>query len=309
MTTSVEIRHRTMESALRGKEPGASPPPPEYRPGDCELADFAGLGHTPSSSSSESLPQYESVAKPEASTSCAAGFEATLAFQVDSLGHPCLALPFPPRPDPIPVYSVLPTGELGPLAYQSLRETRRSGDCVLLRAGDAGDGPVSSTAYRFGPNRPPKISLLGDVACDETLEVRGTGCHTRAQDIRTPFGAFQWRYASRAERKAVGASSLLVLNRITTVAVAGGKHEESRRPVARLVRNEALRTEGTGSSTAGNGGRLLMDLRAWTDTKRESRQMEVFVIASCIAMLKKEVDRRRLHQFIIIAGAASGGGP
>ena len=49
-----------------------------------------------------------------------------------------------------------------------------------------------------------------------------------------------------------------------------------------------------------------MDLRAWTDSKGEVQQMQVFVIASCITMLKKEVDRRRMHQVMAMASASSG---
>jgi hypothetical protein len=34
---------------------------------------------------------------------------------------------------------------------------------------------------------------------------------------------------------------------------------------------------------------------------------EVVVVATCLVMLKKEIDRLRMVQFMVIAGAASGG--
>ncbi|PNY26987.1 Sterol uptake control protein 2 [Tolypocladium capitatum] len=291
--------------------------PPEYDDADAEYVELGGLAPS-ANTSAESLPQYGAIvtgpealsSSPSSSSAAAAtaGLRATHIFQIKTHGHPLIALPVPPKPLPIRVYSVLSTGEVGPLAYESLRETCRSGNCVLVRAGDnSAASALCSTTYRFGPYRPPKVQLMGEVACEEDFEVVSKGCHTRAQNIRTRLGTFQWRYAGRAERKAIGANSLVVLDVITTVALAGGKQEERRRRVAQLVRNEKFRTEGTRCSTAGNGGRLMMDLMDWADTKGEVKQMEVFVIASCITMLKKEVDRRRMQQMVVIAAGASGG--
>ncbi|KND94294.1 hypothetical protein TOPH_01011 [Tolypocladium ophioglossoides CBS 100239] len=287
--TSAQTHVETISSLLLQPSSRRSSLPPEYADDDGEYVELSGLAPS-TNTSAESLPQYEAVAAgPEASSpssssaaAATAGLHATHVFQIETHGHPLIALPSPPKPLPIPVYSVLPTGETGPLAYESLRETRRSGNCVL-------------------------VQLMGEVACEEAFEVHSKGYHTRAQNIRTRFGTFQWRYASRAERKAIGADSLIVLDVITTVALAGGKQEERRRRVAQLVRNDEFRTEGTRGSTAGNGGRLMMDLRDWADTKGEVQQMEVFVVASCITMLKKEVDRRRMNQMIVIAAGVSGG--
>lgn len=38
--------------------------------------------------------------------------------------------------------------------------------------------------------------------------------------------------------------------------------------------------------------------------KREAEEMEVVAVATCLCMLKKEVDRRRLQQAICISAAA-----
>ena len=288
--------------------------PPPYHDGD----DNIGLGALSNASSTSSLPQYETVAPDHSS---AAGFRPTLSYQIENNGQPIIALPLPPRPYPTPIHAVTPTGEIADKVYESVRPARNSGNSILYHISASAETPVCATTYRFGPGRPPQIRLLGPAtpshgSSDEEFEVVGRGRTTRAVSVRTHLGTFQWRYANKAERKAAGADSLLVLERVTTVARTGssgssssssGKTEEQRRRVAQLVRSDEYRTAGTGRSTAGNGGRLMMDLREWAeaDGKGEARQMEVFAVASCIVMLKKEVDRRRLHQAIVIAGAVS----
>lgn len=136
------------------------------------------------------------------------------------------------------------------------------------------------------------------MAYEEEFEVVNKGFTTRAQVFRTHLGTFQWRYAGREERKAAGANNLMVLDRIIKVALEGGKQEEKRIPVARLVRNAEVRSKETKITTAGNGGRLMMNLMEWEGTKGDAEQVEVLVVASCLVMLKKEVDRRRMHQAI-----------
>lgn len=205
------------------------------------------------------------------------------------------------------MYSVTPSGEIGELAYESLRIKKNSGNSILVRAGGDSEAPICSTAYRFGPGRPPRLCLHGLRETEEEYEVLNKGCATRAQTIRTHLGTFEWRYANRQERKTEGANSLLILDLVSTISI-DGKEREHRQKVAQFVRNEEYRTVGSRGSTAGNGGRLMMDLRDWADTKGEEEQMEVLALATCIVMLKKEVDRRRMHQAIVLM-SASGGGP
>jgi hypothetical protein len=49
----------------------------------------------------------------------------------------------------------------------------------------------------------------------------------------------------------------------------------------------------------------MIDLREWADEKGANEQMEALAVASCLVMLKKEVDRRRLCQAMVLAGAGS----
>lgn len=318
---------QTQTFHIKGDLDAGAPSPPPYFHG--ETVELRSMASATSSLSSSSPPVYE-----EASSSAAGSgstgpsgttFKPTKSLQVENKGLPVIALPLPPRPYPIEVYAVGDSGILSSKAYQSVRPTRGSGSCILFR-GDpaAGAEPICTTIYRFGPGRPPKIRLLGPnsdidfsrlgedkgelAAGEEEFEVLSRGVTTRAVSIRTHLGTFLWRYAGKAERREFGADSLVVMDRVTTVALAGGKTEERYRRVAQLVRNKAFRTAGSGRSTAGNGGRLMMDLSEWdVDRKGEREQMEALILAGCICMLKKEMDRRRLHQSMIIAGGGGGG--
>ncbi|KAK3192460.1 hypothetical protein K4F52_001673 [Lecanicillium sp. MT-2017a] len=304
-----------MDTSVRKGSPYgalAPTPPPDY---DLEhdTADLKNL--TPESSrSAESLPPaYEEGNGMGPSTSpdqfpkarSVAAFRHTKALQVESVGHPWFSLPLPPKPVPIPVYAVQhETNLVGEMVYQSLRQKRRSGDCTLVRAGDPSEEALVTTNYRFGCGRAPCMQI-GD---GEQFEIVNRGFATRATVFRTQLGTFEWRYANRQERKAMGAHSLILFERVTKVALDEKRDDEQRTIVAMFVRNKEVRTAGTGDSTAGNGGRLLLDMRALMDSKGLDEQFEQLVVSSCICMMKREVDRRRVHQAIMIAGASGGGG-
>ncbi|KAL7923046.1 hypothetical protein ACQKWADRAFT_291072 [Trichoderma austrokoningii] len=274
--------------------------PPAYEPGEYIPLDNLSIA---SSRSSSSPPQYNDNyhlnTQGSSSSSPQSTFHCTKAFQIEARGHPLLAFPHSPRRTPIAIYNVdLSAGTTTDLAYQSLRPSRGSGNSNLIRASDSENDPVCQTTYRFGPGKPPKLELCGLMAYEEAFEVVNKGFTTRAQRFRTHLGTFQWRYAGREERRAAGADNLLVLDRMVRVALEGGKQDERGIPVARLVRNAQVRSKETSFTTAGNGGRLMLDLAEWEGTKGDAEQVEVLVVASCLVMLKKEVDRRRMHQAI-----------
>jgi hypothetical protein len=169
----------------------------------------------------------------------------------------------------------------------------------------------------------------------DAFPVTSLGLLTRSVAFRSRLGSFQWRYGSRRERRAAMAaaadaggvlagcgvtevSSLLVLERVVRVAScdssgsssrSGSGEEEVRTVVAHFVRGEGCRTPGSGASSAGNGGRLVMDLGIWEggDVKVEREMALLMVVSTCLVMLKREVDRRRAQQIAIMAGAAGGG--
>jgi len=144
----------------------------------------------------------------------------------------------------------------------------------------------------------------------DAFELLPVGLFTRAITFRTRLGTFEWRYAGRKERRGMGvdSGSVLVFERVVRVAVSGGKEEVLRTGVARLVRSEETRAVGSSPSSAGNGGRLLVDLGVWDEAAKMEREMAlVMVVTTCLAMLKKEIDRRRAQQMAVMMGAAGGG--
>lgn len=300
------------------------PAPPSYPPPNYEAAAAEGieLGQLRATASADSLPQYDTVEQAASSSAApssatpSSDFHATKSLQIESRGRGCFGLPFALESRPTYIHTVTPTGEIDQAVLVSIRPKANSGTCFLAHADDAAQTPLCTTTYRFGPMNPPKIKLLNNpsVSIDDateggediTLDCKSS--FSRATVMRTPYGSFEWRYSTRAERRAVGpeVDSLLILDRKTTVALAGGKKETRRCRVGQFVRGGGgLRTEGTKRSTAGNGGRLMLDLNQWVDGKGEVEQVELLAVASCVSMLKKEVDRRRFQQSMLILGAGS----
>ena len=316
-----------------------SGPSPHYTDQDVELTRF----DSASPSVSTAPPPYDDA---PASNST---FHPTVHLQIETPGKPWLSFPGPPRPDPIPIFTLHPddssaaTASTSTPTFISNRPERSSGSCYLSST-NTPTPPLATTTYRFGPNRPARmrlyhphttpampISHLHALVKDEPVDANEVepwddfplnplGLLTRALGFRTRLGTFEWRYASRKERHALAEksgeeiSSLLVLERVVRVATAqnqpGGKKEEQiRTTVARFLRGPGYRTSGSRACTAGNGGRLVMDLGVWESEegdKGEREMARVLVIATCLTMLKKEVDRRRAQQIAIIASAVSG---
>lgn len=202
----------------------------------------------------------------------------------------------------------------GESEYTSLRLKKSSNSCALVRSSDP-NHPLISTIYRWGPGRHPRMRILppntsasvedaindSHVEC-ELIEVRSRSLISRAQKFETSFGTFQWRYGGRSERKETyDAASLLVMERTDPVPLAGGKRGKRGILVAQLVRNDEFRTPGTSRYMGGNGGRLMMDLSMWADEKKaNAKDVEAFVVASCICMLKREADRFRDNQIAAV---------
>lgn len=209
---------------------------------------------------------------------------------------------------PIPVFRVSTDGSISTSPeFVSIRPSPKSNSCTLV---DAKQTALISTVYRWGPGRNPHLRVLpvgnaltpdqaveGKFQGGEDWEVSGTrNPLSRAKRMVTPYGTFEWRYGSRSEKKEqYKATSLLVLDRVD----GASKH---RTRVAQLVRNDEFRTPGTTRwNTNGNGGRLQMDACLWEhESKAAARDMQAFVVAGCICMLKKEVDRQRNNQVSLV---------
>ncbi len=189
--------------------------------------------------------------------------------------------------------------ESGESEYVSIRQKKSSNSCALVRASDPGQTLIS-TIYRFGPGRHPKMHLFPsnsgvsveqaldkETGKSEEVKVKSHSLVSRGQVFDTSLGKFEWRYSSRAERKALNADSLLILDRVDGDSSSKGSCTQ----IAQLIRNDQFRTPGTVRYSGGNGGRLMMDLRMWSSDEKVIGGAEAFIVASCILMLKREADR------------------
>ncbi|OCK76790.1 hypothetical protein K432DRAFT_385170 [Lepidopterella palustris CBS 459.81] len=218
------------------------------------------------------------------STSDSSSFTPGKSLFINTRGIPCLRLPFPPSELEIGIY-----GADGSLAYLSTREKRSSGSCILS---DSSKNNVISTKYTWGPGRDPVLRLLGPTAG----EIKTVSKYTsRSHKFVMPNGEiFEWTY--KRERGADGKKATLLV-----LIGKDGSGAEGRR-IAQLVRNEETRTPGSKKSSAGNGGELVLGQGA------EGTIDKPVVVATCLLMLKKEIDRRRAFHAMVLSAAISGGG-
>lgn len=214
----------------------------------------------------------------------ASAFTPVASLHIDSKGLALIRLPLPPSQLEIAIRK--PDGSL---AYTSKRSKRCSGNCTLL---DASDTPLITTTYFFGPCREPVINLLDhnkEPECNVKLTSKWT---SRKYTCILPDGrTFAWEYAGKKKLASYGMhatkGTALVLKLDDKI-------------VAALIRNEDTRTPGTTYFSAGNGGELLLS----SDVNEKDGLGEELVVATCLLMLKKECDRRRAVQFMVISGAA-----
>lgn len=181
----------------------------------------------------------------------------------------------------------------GSLAYLSTRHKVCSGDAILShpRLGD-----MLSTSYFFGPGRPPIIRYLQSSGAASSDEIKISGKWTsRAQTFVSPAGTtLEWSY-SRERLPSGEKTTLLVLH------VKDDTSKGKGRQIAKLVRSDETRTPGSSRSYAGNGGELVIDQDACKGID------EALVVATCLVMLKKEIDRRRALQMMALSAAISAG--
>ncbi|TPX21382.1 hypothetical protein DIZ76_015339 [Coccidioides immitis] len=193
----------------------------------------------------------------------------------------------------------------GSVAYVSRRENRSSGDATLS---SPQFGDLLKTCYFFGPHRDPVIrSASNDNTLDtdtntdtavkaSTPEIKVVGkWNSRTQYFTTFYGdSFQWRYI-QCDDPRWNCKKLLVLE-----SLENNSPDRIGRRVAQLVRNEHTRPQGASKSAAGNGGELLLDDRAIGVEVDEA-----LVVATCLLMLKKEIDRRRMAEIAVFGIAAA----
>jgi hypothetical protein len=188
------------------------------------------------------------------------------------------------------------------------------------------------------------MSTLSSPAGASATEGEGfrisSACRTRACTFELPTveGSFEWRHERTKLPSGEKAKILALYWNPPTYPSEPSSSDKSEKKgkgrspepirIAQLVRSESTRTPGTYRSYAGNGG--VLELSAWirgsnreqpssptisdvVDQKlhiqpgslQEIKMIdESAVVATCMVMLKKEMDRRRALQFAVIVGAA-----
>lgn len=211
-------------------------------------------------------------------------FTPTKKLLINTKGVPVLRLPLPPSELQISIHN--PNGGI---AYLSTRARRSSGNCVLT---DAEGRQVVGTRYFWGPGRDPILQLLHNDEVEGKNEIKTASKWTsRAQKFVLPDGrTLEWEYKRERGFGGDGKKGTAL-----ALSMAGQR-------VAVLIRNEETRTFGSKSCSAGNGGELVLG----KGVGGEEGVDEEVVVATCLLMLKKEVDRRRTVQMLMTSGTASG---
>ena len=253
-----------------------------------------------SSASVNSVTTTETTVDVDNNNSNNTNFRPDRSLFINARGIGAIRLPVPSSELEIPIYDA----DMN-LVYVSTRERRSSGDAVLS---SPKGGDLVSTTYSFGPGRNPVIKLLHPHHPPPYHEVVDGGdgsvavigkWTSRTTKFTLPNGkTFEWSYV-RSKQADGKKRTLLVLHLVD--ASGEGSCARSGRRIAQLVRSSETRPEGSSKHSAGNGGELVLDADAveWID--------ESVVVATCILMLKKEIDRRRLVQMAVIAGGGGGG--
>jgi hypothetical protein len=199
-------------------------------------------------------------------------------FHISTRGIPLIRLPLAPSELVTNIFDAS-----GSLVYKSTRSKRCSGSCALS---SPSFGDLVTTTYHFGPGKPPVLRYVDTPKHDESgeVELRGNWLG-HSQAFQTPSGhKLEWKYIREANPTTGKKIRLLVL-----VDMLNGVR------IAQLVRTDETRTEGSKKCSAGNGGVLLFDEDACGKVIDEA-----LVIATCLVMLKKEIDRRRCMQAMML---------
>jgi hypothetical protein len=208
-------------------------------------------------------------------------FTSVKSLYINTQGIGLLRLPLPPSKLEITVHNYD-----GTIAYRSTRAKRSSGNCVLT---DADNTSLIKTTYCFGPCKDPVLSF--DVFHDTEHNIKTISKWTsRSHSFLLPDGrTFTWKYTKEKGFGTKGAKGTALILKL------GDKR------IAALIRNQDTRTPGSKPCSAGNGGELVLS----EDANKKDGLSEELIVATCLLMLKKEIDRRRAVQFMIISGAVS----
>lgn len=209
-------------------------------------------------------------------------FTPAKSLHINTQGVAVLRLPLPPRELEITIHN-----DGGSLAYTSTRTNRNSGNCVLS---DANGIQLIDTKYRFGPGKDPVITYLNEKDGGGDSIKTTSKWTSRNHSFQLPKGrVLSWNYRKAKGYGADSAKGTALVMELNGV------------PIAALIRNQETRSPGSKACSAGNGGKLVLGSAVYEDEDVS----EDLVVATCLLMLKKEIDRRRTVQFMMIGAAVS----
>jgi hypothetical protein len=166
--------------------------------------------------------------------------------------------------------------EDGSTAYMSTRTSKYRGNVVLK---DPQRGDLVTTSYSFGLKKNPKIEML---QTGKSLTISGKA-FSRTMKVATQDGhSFEWSHEHTKDMEG---------KRVSVLAL---KDASSGNLIAQLVRGRSTRTEGTSRWSSGNGGLLLIGSEA------QGRLEEELIVATCLMMLKYEVDRNSGSNVVVV---------
>lgn len=221
-------------------------------------------------------------------TDPAYNFYSSRALHISAQGIGLFRFPSPSKELEIPIYN-----SNGSIAYISRRESRRSGNAILS---DPDVGDLIQSEYFFGPGRDPIISILEAGRKSESSSTKiSSKWFSRTTTFFTPDGhELEWSYGKRID-------SHNQRENVITLRLKSSGSEKHGKILSQLVRNDQTRTPGSSKSRAGNGGQLLIDENASKFVE------EPLIVATCLLMLKKEIDRRRTVQIAMMSAMISAG--
>lgn len=231
----------------------------------------------------EYLPDVASILSGTTVSPSDTGFPFVQSLYIHTIGMPSLGCGSPPSELKINVYN-----SDGSLAYVSTRHKRSSGNCTLS---DGQGRQLISTTYFFGPGRDPVMRIFdageqkgGAYGGADGQEMKTSSRWiSRSHTFILPDGrTFTWEYKKGEGFGDDGKKGTAL------VMMLEGKR------VAALIRNKNTRTPGSKKSSAANGGQLALGEDVGTSVAED------LVVASCLLMLKKEVDRMRQAQIAAV---------
>ncbi|KAB8071043.1 hypothetical protein BDV29DRAFT_197661 [Aspergillus leporis] len=208
-------------------------------------------------------------------------------FHIEARGIRAFRPPMPMRQNEVPIYDAN-----GALAYTATKDKTWSSHSVL-------SSPKHGELFSidFTPGSRPWIRFLqpveGDVVHPIALDGKWT---SRTMSFTPPEGGcrWEWKYTrtTTPDKKDLKA---LCLEKVE-LSESGEKATR----VAHLLRSPDTRATGSSCCSAGNGGQLVISSGSGLSLVEEA-----LVIATCLVMLRRERDRRRFIQAMVIGGMAN----